>query len=178
MENGFHCSTGDSCDAAICLHRRRTCDATMELAAAAALWLAPDHVLASAWTSCALQNPVRGIRKARLWTPQFSPSHERAMWKHDARGAGTISASYARTLGFRDFRWGDQAGMNCDPISLVFTIPAVCLPRLPKSGKRGAPSVVMMPTKSEPSLNENGQRLTHRRWQSRLRRSICPCKYR
>src|ERR1700676_1699729 len=119
MEDGFHCSAGDSGDAAICLHRRRTCDATVELAAAAALWLAPDHVLASAWTSGAVPDPLRRIWKAWLRPYKLPPSHERALWKYDARGAGAIPASHARTLGLRDNRWGKQTAVSLPAESLV-----------------------------------------------------------
>ena len=84
----------------------------VELAAAAAVRLALDHILASTWPSGALPHPLRRIRKARFRAPQFSPAHERAMWEHDPRGAGTISASHARTLGVWDVHRGEQTGMK------------------------------------------------------------------
>src|ERR1700756_3526552 len=97
-EIDFHCSAGDSGDAGLYRHRRRNCAASVELAAAVALRLAPDHLLASAWTSCAVPDPLR-----RTWTPpfrslQFPPSHGRALWAHDAGRARTIPATLPRTL--------------------------------------------------------------------------------
>src|SRR3979411_3285685 len=102
----FHRSAGDPGDAAICLHRRRTRVATVELFAAAALWIPPDYVLARAWNSVAMPDPRR-----RVWTPRFgslqSPqargrsllrSHGRSLGRHDARGAGTIPAAHTRML--------------------------------------------------------------------------------
>src|SRR5260370_35797108 len=96
----FHRAAGDPGDAAICLHRRRTRAATVELVAAAALWISTDYVLARAWNSVAMPDPLR-----RVWTPRFgslqSPqphrptpprSHRRALGRHDTRRAGTTPA--------------------------------------------------------------------------------------
>src|ERR1700674_1639484 len=102
----FHRTAGDPGDAGICLHRRRTRDVAVELVAAAALWISPDYVLAMAWNSVSLPDPLR-----RRWTARFgslqssqsdrrSPrrSHGRSLGRHDARGAGTIPAAHTRTL--------------------------------------------------------------------------------
>src|SRR6266852_359846 len=102
----FHRAAGDPGDAAICLHRRRTRAATVELVAAAALWISTDYVLARAWNSVAMPDPLR-----RVWTPRFgslqspqsrrrSPrrSHGRSLGRHDTRRAGTIPAAHTRTL--------------------------------------------------------------------------------
>src|SRR5260370_23864685 len=61
----FHRSAGDPGDAAICLHRLRTRAATVELVVAAALWISTDYVLAGAWNSVAMPDPLR-----RVWTPR------------------------------------------------------------------------------------------------------------
>ena len=107
-------SAGDSGDSAICLHRRRARDASVELAAAAALRLAPDYFLASAWASGAVPDSVWRTWTARFRSLQCSPSHayERALRKHDSGGAGTIPARHARRLGLRPIHRRDQRSMN------------------------------------------------------------------
>src|SRR6266404_651474 len=96
----FHCSAGDPGDAAIYHHRGRNSAALMELAAAA-LRLAPDHLLASAWTSGAMPDPLRRIWMARFRSLSFPPSHEGALRADDARRAGTIPATHGRALRLR-----------------------------------------------------------------------------
>src|SRR6266852_718266 len=100
-ETDFHCSAGDSGDSGICRHRRRNSAAPVELAAAAALRLAPDHLLASAWTSGAVPDPLRRIWISRFRSLQYPPSHGTALQAHDAGRAGTIPATHARTLRIR-----------------------------------------------------------------------------
>src|SRR5207249_9427029 len=51
-------AAGDSCDGGVCHHWRRDRDATLELAAAAAVRLAPDYHLAGAWTAASLPDSV------------------------------------------------------------------------------------------------------------------------
>src|ERR1700688_3232236 len=85
-------------DSAIYLHRRRNRDATLERAAAVALRLAADYVLASRWDSRAVPNSLR-----RNWTARFSslalPSPDgRTLAAHDSRGTGTIPRRHARAL--------------------------------------------------------------------------------
>src|SRR5713101_7976531 len=98
MEMVLHRSGGDAGDAAVRLHRRRDRQAVVELAAAAALRLAPGFLLAGVWTAGAVPHPLR-----RLWTPRLHslerpPPHGRALGAHDPRGAGTVPAKLARTL--------------------------------------------------------------------------------
>ena len=57
--------------------------AAVELAAAAALRLAPDYLLASAWNSGAVPDPLRRIWAPRFQSLQFPPSHGRALGAHD-----------------------------------------------------------------------------------------------
>src|ERR1700674_1166902 len=97
-------SAGDSGDSAVSLHRWRTGDAPVELAAPATLRLAPAHLLASAWTSRPLPHPLR-----RIWTPsfrslQFPPSHARALRANDPGRPGTLSPRHTRRLGLRPTR--------------------------------------------------------------------------
>ena len=86
-------------------------------------WLLPplfgwraDHLLAGSWPSGAVPDSLR-----RIWTPrfrpsQFRPSHgdedERALWKHDPRGAGELPAGNARTLGLRPNHQREQGVMK------------------------------------------------------------------
>src|SRR6266571_4048487 len=112
MEMDFHCSAGNSGDARICCHWRRNSATPVELAAAAALRLAPDHLLASAWTSDAVPDSLRRTGRARFRSLQFPPSHERALRAHDARRAGTIPATHARTLRLRPIYKREQGAMR------------------------------------------------------------------
>src|SRR5437868_10662134 len=95
-------SAGDFGNFVIYLHRRRNRAAPVELAAAAALRLAPDYLLASAWNSGAVPHPLWRIWRPRFGSLQLPSSHGRAhgqaLGAHDARGAGTIPARYERTL--------------------------------------------------------------------------------
>src|ERR1700681_4363352 len=61
-------------DVAVYRHRRRSSDAALELAAAAALRLAPDHLLASGWDAGAVPYPLRWIWISRFRSLQLSPS--------------------------------------------------------------------------------------------------------
>src|SRR5580693_1395328 len=101
MENDFYCSAGNSRHGAVCLSRWRTGAAPVELAAAAALRLAPAYVLASAWTSGAMPDSLRRIRIPR-WPLARPMAHERAHGRlqrsHDAGRAGTIPAAHERNL--------------------------------------------------------------------------------
>src|SRR6516164_9736321 len=87
MEVDFPGPAGDLRSPAICRPRRRDRAATVELAAAAHLWPARDHLLAGPRTSGAVPDPLRRIRRPRLLLPA-----------HDSRGAGTIPSAHARTL--------------------------------------------------------------------------------
>src|SRR5260221_3008738 len=73
---------GDPGDSAICRHRRRSSNAPVELAAAAALRLAPDYFLASVWNSGAVPDPLRWIWMASFRSLQFPPPHARALGAH------------------------------------------------------------------------------------------------
>src|ERR1700730_2947940 len=105
-------SAGDSGDAAIYRDRRRSRDETVELAAATSLRVAPDHLLARAWTSGAVPHPLRRTWNARFWPLQFPPSHERSLRARDPRGAGTIPATDARTLRRRPIHRREQGIMK------------------------------------------------------------------
>src|SRR6266478_4662612 len=72
-------SAGDPGDGAICLPRRRTSAAPVELAAAAALRLAPDHLLASAGTSGAVPHPLRRLGWPWLSSLQYSATDKERM---------------------------------------------------------------------------------------------------
>src|SRR6266404_8207854 len=112
MEMDFPWSAGNSGDAGIYCPWRRNRNETVELAAAVTLRLAPDHLLASAWTSSAMPDPFRRTCVAQFGSPQFPPSHERALRTHDAGRAGTVSATHARTLGLRAIYRRDQGAMT------------------------------------------------------------------
>src|SRR5215472_183583 len=88
MEADFSGPAGDLRCPAVCRPRRRDRAAAVELAAAAHLWPAPDHLLAGPRTSGAVPNPLRRIRRPRLLP----------LPAHDSRGAGTIPSAHARTL--------------------------------------------------------------------------------
>src|SRR5882724_8740659 len=126
-------STGDFGDPAICRHRRRTGDAFMELAAAAALRLAPDYLLAGARTPGAVPHPLRRTGRARTFRPpQFPQSHERALREHDARRAGAIPATHARTLRLRPLHHREQRELK-----------PVIFRALVRNGFSSAPSIRM-----------------------------------
>src|SRR6266403_5532166 len=95
-------SAGDPGDGAICLPRRRTSAAPVELAAAAALRLAPDHLLASAGTSGAVPHPLRRLGWPWLSSLQYSATdkraHGRTLGAHDARGARKVPPKLSGTL--------------------------------------------------------------------------------
>src|SRR6266853_4307747 len=98
----FPWPAGDSGDAPIYLPRRRTGAAPVELAAAAALWLAPDHLLASPGTSGAVPHPLRRMGRSWLSSLQYSATdkraHGRALGAHDARGARKVPRRLSGTL--------------------------------------------------------------------------------
>src|SRR5260370_19326167 len=112
MEMDLPGSAGNSGDAGIYRRWRRNRDAPVELAAAAALRLAPDHLLASAWTSGAVPDPLRRTWMAPFRSPQFPPSHERPLRAHDTGRARTIPATHARTLGLRAVCKREQGAMK------------------------------------------------------------------
>src|SRR6266568_6430650 len=113
-------AAGNTCDACICLHWRRDRNAAVELAAAAAVWLAPDYLLAGAWTVASLPYPV--WRMGRLWRRKrahASPckrtygrtngrTHAGTLGKDDARRTRKIPPGpswllgYGATAGFED----------------------------------------------------------------------------
>src|SRR5690242_14129295 len=97
-EDDLDSSAGDCSDSAIYLHWRRNRDALVELAAAVALWLARDHLLAGAWTSRAVPHPLRQARRTQFHSLRCPPAHGRALRQHDSRGARTIPSAHARTL--------------------------------------------------------------------------------
>src|SRR5258708_7419485 len=95
-------SGGDPGEGAICLPRRRTSAAALELAAAAALRLAPDLLLASAGTSGAVPHPLRRMGRPWLSSLQYAAAnqraHGRALGTHDPRGAREVPPKLSGTL--------------------------------------------------------------------------------
>src|SRR5207302_5863015 len=67
------------------LHGRRAGDASMELAAATAVRLAPNYLLAGARTVAALPDPVRGLGRFRGRKRAHASSHERT---HGGKNGG------------------------------------------------------------------------------------------
>src|SRR5438552_15256773 len=97
-EGGSICSAGDCGDCAVWLHRRRSREATVELAVADALRLATDYLLASLWNSGSVPHPLRRIWTPRLRPLQLSSPHGRALGAYDAGRARASAAKLARTL--------------------------------------------------------------------------------
>src|SRR5271157_1407575 len=110
----LYCSAGDSGDSALYRYRWGTGDASMELAAAAAFRLAPDHLLASAWNSDTVPDPLRPDGRPRVLPLQLSPSHGRALGTHDTRGAGAIPARHAQSLRLWHAGGRGQAVLSCE----------------------------------------------------------------
>src|SRR5208283_415490 len=104
-------SGGDYRDYAVYDHRRRSGEAAVELAAAAAVRLARDQLLAGAGHSDAVPNPVRPHRRPRTPPIQISRAHGRALLEHDAGRAGTNPATHARTFWLWATRRRKQGGM-------------------------------------------------------------------
>src|SRR5258706_7145879 len=77
-------AAGDSSDGVIYCCGRRSGDETVELAAARALWLAPDHLLARAWDSGTVPDLVRRFWRARGAPLENSRSNSGALGTHDA----------------------------------------------------------------------------------------------
>src|SRR5215469_4403138 len=85
-------------DSAISLRWRRSCDASVELAAAAAIRLADADILAGAWTAGALPDSFRRTRpswRTRRETPLGWP-----LQTNDARRAREIPAGNAGGIRF------------------------------------------------------------------------------
>src|SRR5437667_4690925 len=79
----FHRAGGDAGDIAVHLHRRRDRAAPVELAVAATVRLARDHLLASPGAAGAVPHPLRRIRRTRFPSLRLAPSHGRALQEHD-----------------------------------------------------------------------------------------------
>src|SRR5882724_4980804 len=127
----LYCTGGDFGNSAIRIPRRRAGAAPVEWAAASAFRMAADHLLAGSWPSGAVPDSLR-----RIWTPrfrpsQFRPSHgkedERALWKHDSRGAGELPASDARTLGLRPNHQRDKGAMKSGWPTFLLLCPTLRL---------------------------------------------------
>src|ERR1700683_5540504 len=108
----LHRSARNPGNATICIHRRRNSVAPVELAIAAAVRLAPDSLLASAWTSGAVPDPLRRLSLARFTTLQLPPAHGRALQAKDARRARTNPAARTRILRLRPIRLREQSAMS------------------------------------------------------------------
>src|SRR5947208_3307825 len=85
-------SAGDRRDDLIRVHWRRAGDASLELAAAAAVRLAANYVLAGAWTAAALPDLVRGAWCSRLASFQYAFQDETA----NGRAVGADDAGRTR----------------------------------------------------------------------------------
>src|SRR5579859_6613574 len=88
-------AAGNTCDAGICLHWRRDRNAAVELAAAAAVWLAPDYLLAGARAAASLPNSVWRMGRVQRRERTHAPSPKRAHGRTNGR-------THARTLGKDD----------------------------------------------------------------------------
>src|ERR1700685_1118368 len=91
-------SARDSGDSDIRRHQWRSGAEVVELAAAAALRLASDYLLASGRDSGAMPDPVRRAWAPRVLSLQFPTSHGRALEAQNPRGAREIPARLARRL--------------------------------------------------------------------------------
>src|SRR5437899_2608555 len=92
------CATGDCSDSAIYLRGRRGSDASVELAAAAAVRMANARLLASARITGPVPDSVRRTRRAR---PRPQAPLARPLQEDDPRGARKIPPSDARRLRLR-----------------------------------------------------------------------------
>src|SRR5579863_6720648 len=84
---------------------RRAGDASLELADATSLRMAPDYLLAGFRIACALPDSVRRLgwpRPSLQYAPAHAGAHGRALGEDDARGARKVPPELARTL--RQFR--------------------------------------------------------------------------
>src|SRR5262245_40899036 len=107
----FPGSTHPAADPGVHRHRRRDGAATLELAAAAVVRLAPDHPLAGTWDSRAVPDPVRRAWAPRLPWLRVPPAHGRALGVHDPGGAGAIPARHPRALRLRFIHERGQGAM-------------------------------------------------------------------
>src|SRR5580692_1047686 len=92
---------------AVCLRGRRSGDASLELAAPAAVRLAHAWLLASAGIAGAVPNPVRWTGRPRA-SPQSRMALPRSLPQHESGGAGKIPESDGR--GIRIWRGGREGG--------------------------------------------------------------------
>src|ERR1051326_1495557 len=90
---------GDAGPGAVHLRRRRNRETTMELADAAAVRTAPDHLLASGWAPGVMPHPLRRLSPQRLRVAfQFPAAHGGALGEDDPRRARTLPPELAWTL--------------------------------------------------------------------------------
>src|SRR5438067_13860840 len=80
----FHRAGGDSGDIAVHLYRRRDRAAPVELAVAATVRLARNHLLASARDAGAVPHPLRRIKRPQFPSLPLAPSHGSALQEHDS----------------------------------------------------------------------------------------------
>src|SRR6202035_1083510 len=73
-------------------------DAAVELAHAAALWLARHHFLAGARLADLEQNSLRRVPLPARSGPALAPPHDGALGENDARTTRTVSRRNARAL--------------------------------------------------------------------------------
>src|SRR3954447_2379652 len=91
--------------------RRRSRAATVELAAATAVWLAPDYVLAGARAARAVPDPLRRSGGPRLPIELPSPAR-RALAALDARGARAVPRRDAGAVRLRPVDEREQGAVN------------------------------------------------------------------
>src|SRR6516225_5823518 len=91
-------SARDSGDAGACRPGRRDSTATVELAPAATIRLAPDYLLASARNPGPVPDSVWQTWRPRILSPRIPTSDFGALGANDPRGAGTVPARHAGTL--------------------------------------------------------------------------------
>src|SRR5712671_2821692 len=97
-----HRAAGDPGNGGVHVHRRRAGDAAVELAAADAVRLARDYVLAGARTASALPDSFWRVRRPWFQRLEYPGAHSRAdgraLGSHDARRTGALPSGRGRPL--------------------------------------------------------------------------------
>src|SRR5215471_7462655 len=89
------CTAGDYCDPAVSLYRRRSSDASVELAATAAVRMAHADVLAGVGIAGAVPDSFRWTRSWRSG-PWRRPPLPTRLPQHEPGGAGKVPTRYGR----------------------------------------------------------------------------------
>src|ERR1700683_745496 len=141
MEMGFHRSAGNSGDAGIYGYWRRNCAAPVELAAARAFWLAPDRLLASAWTSCALPDSLRRVWVPRAAALRWPMARKGTLRPHDAGRERTVPGAHARNLRRRPNHGREQGAIRREATGKTWPGQSAAIDHAPaRSNRIGADS--------------------------------------